>query len=233
MFLRPTLTPWQPLVLLLSPQLSLCWNVRAGITQYVAFPGCLLSLSFTLWRCLHVFQGLTAHLLFFFPLKNFQHFLQVGMLTTNSFGFCLPEKVVISPSLLKGRFPVYRILAWCKFSLNTNYFSLFTSYLHGFWGAVRCNFCFCSFISKVCFFFPPCSSIKILSLSFIFCNLKMTSLGVGTLQVMLVINNPPANAGDMRHGFDPWVRKIPWRRARQPTPVFLSGESHGQRSLAG
>ena len=30
-----------------------------------------------------------------------------------------------------------------------------------------------------------------------------------------------------------WVRKIPWRRAQQPTPVFLSGESHGQRSLAG
>ena len=28
--------------------------------------------------------------------------------------------------------------------------------------------------------------------------------------------------------FDPWVRKIPWRRAWQPTPVFLPGESHGQ-----
>ena len=34
-------------------------------------------------------------------------------------------------------------------------------------------------------------------------------------------------------GFDPWVGKIPWRRKRQPTPVFLPGESHGQRSLAG
>ena len=32
---------------------------------------------------------------------------------------------------------------------------------------------------------------------------------------------------------DPWQRKIPWRRKRQPTPVFLSGESRGQRSLAG
>ena len=31
----------------------------------------------------------------------------------------------------------------------------------------------------------------------------------------------------------PWVGKIPWRRAWQPTPVFLPGESHGQRSLAG
>ena len=32
--------------------------------------------------------------------------------------------------------------------------------------------------------------------------------------------------------FDPWVGKFPWRRARQPTPVFLPGESRGQRSLA-
>ena len=33
--------------------------------------------------------------------------------------------------------------------------------------------------------------------------------------------------------FDPWVRKIPWRREWQPTPVFLFGEFHRQRSLAG
>ena len=45
-----------------------------------------------------------------------------------------------------------------------------------------------------------------------------------------MVKNPPANAGD-RCEFDPWVRKIPWRRAQQPTPVFLPGESHGQRSL--
>ena len=31
----------------------------------------------------------------------------------------------------------------------------------------------------------------------------------------------------------PWVRKIPWRREGQPTPVFLPEEFHGQRSLAG
>ena len=35
-----------------------------------------------------------------------------------------------------------------------------------------------------------------------------------------------------RQGFHPWVRKIPWGRAWQLTPVFLSEESHGQRSLA-
>ena len=33
--------------------------------------------------------------------------------------------------------------------------------------------------------------------------------------------------------FNPWVGKIPWRRKWQPTPVFLPGKSHGQRSLAG
>ena len=36
-----------------------------------------------------------------------------------------------------------------------------------------------------------------------------------------------------RHGFSPWVRKIPWSRKWQPTPELLPGESHGQRSLAG
>ena len=34
-------------------------------------------------------------------------------------------------------------------------------------------------------------------------------------------------------GFDSWVGKIPWRRAWQPTPVFLLENPHGQRSLAG
>ena len=36
-----------------------------------------------------------------------------------------------------------------------------------------------------------------------------------------------------RHGFDPLVERILWRRVWQPTRVFLPGESHGQRSLAG
>ena len=37
------------------------------------------------------------------------------------------------------------------------------------------------------------------------------------------------NAG--RPGFNPWIRKIPWKREWQPTPVFLPWEFHGQRSL--
>ena len=51
-------------------------------------------------------------------------------------------------------------------------------------------------------------------------------------QVALVVKNLPANAVDFRDGGS-MVRKIPWRRACQPTPVFLPGEFHGQRSLVG
>ena len=36
-----------------------------------------------------------------------------------------------------------------------------------------------------------------------------------------------------RRGFNPWIGKIPWRWAWQPTPVSLPGESHGQRHLVG
>ena len=58
---------------------------------------------------------------------------------------------------------------------------------------------------------------------------------VWTSQVELVVKNRPAKAGGIHktHWFDPWVGKIPWRKAQQPTPVFLPGESHEQRSLAG
>ena len=49
--------------------------------------------------------------------------------------------------------------------------------------------------------------------------------------VVLVVKNLPVNMADNRRGFDPWVMKIPWRRAQQPTPVFLPGGSHGQKSL--
>ena len=49
-----------------------------------------------------------------------------------------------------------------------------------------------------------------------------------------MVKNPPANAGRCKVcRFDPWAGKIPWRRAWQSTLVFLPGESHGQRSLAG
>ena len=47
----------------------------------------------------------------------------------------------------------------------------------------------------------------------------------------MVVKNPPANAGDLRLILG--LGSFPWRRKWQPTPVFLAGKSHGQRSLAG
>ena len=47
-----------------------------------------------------------------------------------------------------------------------------------------------------------------------------------------MVKNLPANARKRKiPGFDPWIGKVPWRRAWQPTPVFLPEEVHGQRSL--
>ena len=83
-------------------------------------------------------------------------------------------------------------------------------------------------------------------LCFHFCYMRF-QLGSSTLQVSLGYKHLPrwlssresaCNAGDAgdRHkwlGLDPWVRKIPWVRAWQPTPEFLPRKSHGQRSLVG
>ena len=65
------------------------------------------------------------------------------------------------------------------------------------------------------------------------CRFLMMTILTWASQVVLVVKNLPAYAGNLRHRFDPWVRKIPWRRKWQPTPILLPGESHGQRNLAG
>ena len=51
-------------------------------------------------------------------------------------------------------------------------------------------------------------------------------------QEPLVVKNLPVNASEMKE-FYIWVRKIPWKKAWEPSPVFLPEESHGQRSLIG
>ena len=58
--------------------------------------------------------------------------------------------------------------------------------------------------------------------------------------MVLAVKNPPANTGDVKRcGIDPWVRKIPWRKAWKSSiltwriPVFLPGESLGRRSVVG
>ena len=54
-------------------------------------------------------------------------------------------------------------------------------------------------------------------------------------QVAQWVNNPPAmqETQEMEMWVQPLVWEDPWRRKWQPTPVFLPGRSHGQRSLAG
>ena len=49
-----------------------------------------------------------------------------------------------------------------------------------------------------------------------------------------MVKNPPATQDNQELcGYDPWVGKITGRRKWQPTLIFLSGESHGQKSLVG
>ena len=45
-----------------------------------------------------------------------------------------------------------------------------------------------------------------------------------------MVKNPPARG---KPGFDPWVGKIPWQRAWQPTPIFLPGKSPGTEEPGG
>ena len=59
----------------------------------------------------------------------------------------------------------------------------------------------------------------------------ISRLCTGTSLVVRMVKNPPANAGDM--GLIRGSGRFPWRREWQPTPVFVPGEFHGQRSLAG
>ena len=61
--------------------------------------------------------------------------------------------------------------------------------------------------------------------------LGWASLGAQLVKDLPEMQETTCTAG--RPGFHPWVGKIPWRRAWQPTPVFFPGKSHGQRSLAG
>ena len=56
------------------------------------------------------------------------------------------------------------------------------------------------------------------------------SLPAGVMPCGSIVKNSPATR---RLRFDPWVRKIPWKRKWQSTLVFLPGKSHRQTSLAG
>ena len=67
----------------------------------------------------------------------------------------------------------------------------------------------------------------------VFCGTEPVRGLVLASQVMLVAKSPPASAGDIKIQVQSLSWEDPWRRAWQPTPVFLPGESHGQRILVG
>ena len=82
-----------------------------------------------------------------------------------------------------------------------------------------------------CSFIPPCNPLPSLAAKFPVYFLEAFTFvdyffpwWVRWLRICLQCRRPR---------FDPWIRKIPWRREWQSSPVFLPGESHGQRSLVG
>ena len=90
----------------------------------------------------------------------------------------------------------------------------------------------------------PCSQSSVVSLFLYLCSenhphhgfTEVRATAFQTLYRMTKLKsemNFTHAGGCKRPEFDPWVGKNPWRRAQKPTPVFLPGESHGQRSLVG
>ena len=64
--------------------------------------------------------------------------------------------------------------------------------------------------------------------AFLCCDSFYCTANISASQVALVVKNPPGNAGDIRDaGLTPGSGRFPQRRAWQPTPIFLPGESHG------
>ena len=79
-------------------------------------------------------------------------------------------------------------------------------------------------------------SLKLFSLYFIFNNSMNCEIATGYLHKWGFpggASGKQPNCQCRRRWLDPWVRKIPWKREWQPTPVFLPGKFHGQRSLVG
>ena len=76
-----------------------------------------------------------------------------------------------------------------------------------------------------------------LGLSVFICKLRITILSIqGCSDLPRQLSGKESTwqcRRSRRCRFNPWVRKIPWRRKWQPTPVFLPGETRGQRSLDG
>ena len=127
----------------------------------------------------------------------------------------------------KWDFFTFHTPQWIIFRLNLS--SVSSAYLEkhkAHWDSTLANTCaFRVFISGLCLKKEKCLAILIL-LS------NSPYVYAWAFQVAQVVKNLPVTAGRFkRHGFNSWVGKLLWRRTWQPTPVFLPGESHWQRSL--
>ena len=113
-------------------------------------------------------------------------------------------------------------------------------------GYVVYYFCYSQFHLEVCVFKPSRTVVSIILLQQITQTLFMLlhiSIAFTFVSHQTVCLGFPAGVSGKeptcqcrrrkRCGFNSWVRKIQWRRAQQPTPVFLPGESHEQRRLVG
>ena len=106
----------------------------------------------------------------------------------------------------------------------------------------RNTFAFVDFLniySYFCYFFPSTFFQFVVSLYLLEIDLILIIVSILTLLIGGAHGKEPsANAGDLRDtgsspGLIPGSGRSPWRRAWQPTPVFLPGESHGLRNLVG
>ena len=97
------------------------------------------------------------------------------------------------------------------------------------------------FLVFPCFFNDPTDVSNLISGFSVF---SESSLNIWNFMVLVLLkpglenfehclSGKESTCSSRGHRFDPWVGKIPWRRKWQPTPVFLPGKSHGQRSLPG
>ena len=106
------------------------------------------------------------------------------------------------------------MLVICAFTLLFQFYSMFVNCIDLYKEAAF------SYVDILVFFPPFCHLLLLLPISGLPCWLS-------GWRVCLQCRR------HRRHGFDPWARKIPWRRERQPTSVFLPGKFLGQKSLVG
>ena len=121
----------------------------------------------------------------------------------------------------------YQHLSWANGSLSSE--------THVLWVTCDLRICVMSVGTSISLYIACFSSVQLLN-----CVQLFVTLWTAARQASLSISNSQSLTKLMSiesvipsPGFNPWIRKIPWRREQQPTPIFLPGEFHGQKSFMG